>query len=75
MICDEVQCGMGRTGKWFGYQQAGIQPDIATLAKGLGSGVPIGACMAGGKALPACSARGQPLARLLAATPWRQRRR
>lgn len=50
MICDEVQCGMGRTGKWFGYQQAGIQPDIATLAKGLGSGVPIGACMAGGKA-------------------------
>lgn len=50
MICDEVQCGMGRTGKWFGYQQAGIQPDIATLAKGLGSGMPIGACMAGGKA-------------------------
>lgn len=50
MICDEVQCGMGRTGSWFGYQQVGIQPDIATLAKGLGSGVPIGACMAGGKA-------------------------
>lgn len=50
MICDEVQCGMGRTGKWFGYQTAGVQPDIATLAKGLGSGVPIGACMAGGKA-------------------------
>ena len=50
MICDEVQCGMGRTGKWFGYQQAGVQPDVATLAKGLGSGVPIGACMAGGKA-------------------------
>jgi acetylornithine aminotransferase len=50
MICDEVQCGMGRTGSWFGYQQVGVQPDIATLAKGLGSGVPIGACMAGGKA-------------------------
>lgn len=50
MICDEVQCGMGRTGTWFGYQQVGAQPDIATLAKGLGSGVPIGACMAGGKA-------------------------
>ncbi len=50
MICDEVQCGMARTGKWFGYQHAGVQPDIATLAKGLGSGVPIGACMAGGKA-------------------------
>lgn len=50
MICDEVQCGMGRTGSWFGYQQIGVQPDIATLAKGLGSGVPIGACLAGGKA-------------------------
>lgn len=50
MICDEVQCGMGRTGKWFGYQQVGVQPDIATLAKGLGSGVPIGACMTGGRA-------------------------
>ncbi len=50
MICDEVQCGMGRTGKWFGYQQVGVNPDIATLAKGLGSGVPIGACLAGGRA-------------------------
>ncbi len=50
LICDEVQCGMARTGKWFGYQHAGIQPDVATLAKGLGSGLPIGACMAGGKA-------------------------
>lgn len=50
LICDEVQCGMGRTGKWFGYQHAGIQPDIATLAKGLGSGVPIGACLTGGRA-------------------------
>ncbi len=50
LICDEVQCGMARTGRWFGYQHAGIQPDIATLAKGLGSGVPIGACLATGKA-------------------------
>lgn len=50
LICDEVQCGMARTGKWFGYQHADIQPDIATLAKGLGSGVPIGACMVSGKA-------------------------
>lgn len=50
MICDEVQCGMGRTGKWFGYQQVGVQPDVMTLAKGLGGGVPIGACLAGGKA-------------------------
>lgn len=50
MICDEVQCGMARTGQWFGYQHAGILPDVATLAKGLGSGVPIGACMVSGKA-------------------------
>jgi len=50
LILDEVQCGMARTGKWFGYQHVGILPDIATLAKGLGSGVPVGACLAGGKA-------------------------
>ena len=50
LICDEVQCGMARTGKWFGFQHAGVQPDIMTLAKGLGSGVPIGACLTAGKA-------------------------
>lgn len=50
LICDEVQCGMARTGKWFGFQHAGVQPDIMTLAKGLGSGVPIGACLTSGKA-------------------------
>jgi acetylornithine aminotransferase len=50
MICDEVQCGMGRTGKWFGFQHTGVQPDVVTLAKGLGSGVPIGACLTAGKA-------------------------
>jgi acetylornithine aminotransferase len=50
LICDEVQCGMGRTGKWFAYQDADILPDVATLAKGLGSGVPVGACLAGGRA-------------------------
>ena len=50
MLCDEVQCGMGRTGTWFGFQHAGILPDVATLAKGLGSGVPIGACITAGKA-------------------------
>lgn len=50
MMCDEVQCGMGRTGTWFGYQQVNVQPDVATMAKGLGSGVPVGACLAGGKA-------------------------
>jgi len=50
MICDEVQCGMGRTGQWFGWQHAGAKPDIMTLAKGLGSGVPIGACITAGPA-------------------------
>mgnify|MGYP003341093092 FL=1 len=50
MMIDEVQCGMGRTGKWFAHQWAGIQPDVMPLAKGLGSGVPIGAVVAGPKA-------------------------
>jgi acetylornithine aminotransferase len=50
MMCDEVQCGTGRTGRWFGYQSADVLPDVATLAKGLGSGVPIGACLAAGRA-------------------------
>ena len=50
MICDEVQCGVGRTGHWFGFQQAGVRPDVMTLAKGLGSGVPIGACLTSGLA-------------------------
>jgi acetylornithine/N-succinyldiaminopimelate aminotransferase len=45
-----VQCGMGRTGKWFAHQWAGIKPDVMPLAKGLGSGVPIGAVVAGPKA-------------------------
>ena len=49
-IADEVQCGLGRTGKWFVYQHAGFQPDVVPLAKGLGSGVPVGACVAGGRA-------------------------
>ena len=50
MMVDEVQCGMGRTGKWFAHQWAGILPDVMPLAKGLGSGVPIGAVVAGPKA-------------------------
>ncbi|ODS62014.1 MAG: acetylornithine aminotransferase [Acidovorax sp. SCN 68-22] len=50
MMVDEVQCGMGRTGKWFAHQWAGIVPDVMPLAKGLGSGVPIGAVVAGPKA-------------------------
>lgn len=50
MMIDEVQCGMGRTGKWFAHQWAGILPDVMPLAKGLGSGVPVGAVVAGPKA-------------------------
>jgi len=50
LMLDEVQCGIGRTGKWFAYQHTGILPDVMTLAKGLGSGLPIGACLAAGKA-------------------------
>jgi acetylornithine/N-succinyldiaminopimelate aminotransferase len=50
LMLDEVQCGLGRTGKWFAFQHAGILPDVMTLAKGLGSGVPVGACLAAGKA-------------------------
>ena len=50
LMIDEVQCGMGRTGKWFAHQWAGIVPDVMPLAKGLASGVPIGAIVAGPKA-------------------------
>ncbi len=48
LIFDEVQTGIGRTGKWFAYQHTDVMPDIVALAKGLGSGVPIGACLARG---------------------------
>jgi len=50
LMLDEVQCGMGRTGKWFTFQHSGILPDVMTLAKGLGSGLPIGACLTAGNA-------------------------
>ena len=50
LMIDEVQCGIGRSGKWFAHQWAGIQADVMPLAKGLGSGVPIGAVVAGPKA-------------------------
>ncbi len=49
LLCDEVQCGMGRTGKWFGFQSYDVQPDAFSLAKGLGNGFPIGAIVAGKK--------------------------
>ena len=50
LILDEIQTGMCRTGKWFAFQHEGVQPDVLTLAKGLGNGVPIGACLARGTA-------------------------
>jgi acetylornithine aminotransferase len=50
LMVDEVQTGIGRTGTWFAYQHTAIMPDVMSLAKGLGSGVPIGACLARGKA-------------------------
>ena len=50
LILDEVQTGLGRTGRWFAHQHAGIAPDVMTLAKGLGGGVPIGACLANSRA-------------------------
>ena len=51
LMLDEVQCGIGRTGKWFAHQWAGVVPDVMPLAKGLGSGVPIGAIVVGPKAV------------------------
>ncbi|HSF48107.1 MAG TPA: aminotransferase class III-fold pyridoxal phosphate-dependent enzyme, partial [Burkholderiales bacterium] len=50
LVLDEVQSGIGRSGKWFAHQHCGITPDVMTLAKGLGSGIPIGACLARGAA-------------------------
>ena len=50
LMVDEVQSGIGRTGKWFAHQWAGVKPDVMPLAKGLGSGMPIGACLAAGRA-------------------------
>ena len=50
LMLDEVQSGIGRTGTWFAFQHTGITPDVMSLAKGLGSGVPIGACIAKGEA-------------------------
>lgn len=49
LMIDEIQTGIGRTGQWFGFQHSNIQPDVITLAKALGNGVPIGACLARGQ--------------------------
>src|SRR5581483_199276 len=46
LVCDEIQCGLGRTGTFYGFQQFGIEPDVITLAKGLAGGLPIGAVLA-----------------------------
>ena len=50
MMIDEVQTGVGRTGSFFAFEKAGITPDVITMAKGLGAGLPIGACIGVGKA-------------------------
>jgi acetylornithine/succinyldiaminopimelate/putrescine aminotransferase len=69
LIVDEIQTGLGRTGEWFAFQHAGITPDVVTLAKALGNGVPIGACWARAEVAEAFDAgdhgstyAGQPLA-------------
>ena len=56
LMLDEVQCGMARTGRWFAFQHSAISPDVMTLAKALGNGVPIGACLARSKAAQVLSA-------------------
>ncbi len=55
LIADEIQCGFGRTGKWFGYQHFGIQPDVTTIAKPLAGGLPIGAMLCNERAAAAIS--------------------
>ena len=52
LVIDEIQTGMGRTGHWFACQAQGVQPDVITLAKGLGGGLPLGAAMFFGEAHP-----------------------
>ena len=78
LILDEVQTGLGRTGKWFAFEHFGVRPDIVTMAKALGNGVPIGACWATAEAAAAfdpgdhaTTFGGQPLAARAALTTVR----
>ncbi|RYD05212.1 hypothetical protein N752_10480 [Desulforamulus aquiferis] len=68
MIFDEVQCGLGRTGKFLAYQHYGVEPDIITLAKALGNGFPIGAMLAKEYVLLPFSREIMPAP--LGVTPW-----
>ncbi|HLF40901.1 MAG TPA: aspartate aminotransferase family protein, partial [Acidimicrobiia bacterium] len=75
LVIDEVQTGLGRTGRWFGFEHSGVRPDVVTMAKALGNGVPIGACWARREVAEAFSAGdhattfgGQPLAARAALT-------
>jgi len=75
LVLDEIQTGLGRTGRWFGFQHAGVQPDVVTIAKALGNGFPIGACWATGNVAAAfkpgdhgSTFGGQPLAAAVART-------
>ena len=68
LVFDEVQAGMGRTGTLLAYEQVGVRPDIAAIAKGLGGGFPIGACLATARAASGMTAAR--MARPSAATRW-----
>ena len=74
LVLDEIQSGIGRTGAWFAHQAAGVRPDVLTLAKGLGGGLPIGACVGLGAAGPASprviTAPPSAATRLPAPRPW-----
>ena len=77
LMVDEIQTGLGRTGRWFAFQHTGIEPDVVTMAKALGNGVPIGACWARAEVAAAFSPGdhgstfgGQPLAAAAARATW-----